>query len=63
MPQFDGMNDARLEVRLPHERREQLDRMAEASGLTAPTLARLAIGRLIEDGYVQLKLPPAEPRP
>ena len=31
------MNDARLEVRLPHERREQLDRMAEATGLTART--------------------------
>ena len=43
------INDARLEVRVPAQQREQLVRLARDTGLTVPGLVRLATQRLLDD--------------
>jgi hypothetical protein len=48
-------NDARFELRLPTQRRAQLEALADETGLSAADLARLAIGRLLDDRKVILK--------
>jgi predicted DNA-binding protein len=47
-------NDTRFEIRMPSQRRHALDQLAHESGLSAADLARLAIGRLLEDRTVRL---------
>lgn len=44
----------RFEIKLPPERRRQLDDLAAASGVSATDLARLAIGQLLEQRMVRL---------
>ena len=43
------MNDARLEVRVPAQQRQELLQLAKATGLTVPGLVRLAAQRLLDD--------------
>lgn len=43
------MNDARLEVRVPAQQRQELVRLARDTGLTVPGLVRLATQRLLAD--------------
>ena len=50
-------NDARLELKIPTERREALSTLAEQSGLSSSDLVRLAINRLLEDRDVRLPEP------
>jgi hypothetical protein len=47
-------NDARLELKIPTERRAALSTLAEQSGLSSSDLVRLAINRLLEDRDVRL---------
>jgi hypothetical protein len=42
-------NDARLEVRVPAQQRQELVQLAQATGLTVPGLVRLATQRLLDD--------------
>jgi hypothetical protein len=42
-------NDSRLEVRLPSQQRQQLEQLAQDSGVTVPGLVRLATQRLINN--------------
>ena len=44
----------RFEIKLPPDRRQALDRLAAASGLSLADLARLAINQLLEQRHVQL---------
>jgi hypothetical protein len=49
-PQITYMaNDARLEVRIPAQQRQELVRLAQDTGLTVPGLVRLATQRLLDD--------------
>jgi hypothetical protein len=48
-------NVTRLEVLLPVARRAALDALADEYGLSSSTLARLAIGRLLQTREVLLK--------
>jgi hypothetical protein len=48
-------NDARFELRLPVQRRPQLEALADETGLSSADLARLAIGRLLANPEVILK--------
>ena len=48
-------NDARFELRLPAQRRAQLEALADETGLSSADLARLAIGRLLDDRAIILK--------
>jgi len=50
-------NATRFEIKLPAERRAQLDARADEAGVSASDLARLAIGKLLEDRQVVLSMP------
>jgi hypothetical protein len=43
------MNDSRIDVRVPLQQRAELERLAKDTGLTVPSLIRLAAQRLIND--------------
>lgn len=59
---FPVMNDTRLEIRMPAERRRKLGELANEVGLSAVDLTRLSIRWLLEHRDVLFKLPTAEPR-
>jgi hypothetical protein len=42
-------NDARLEIRVPAQQRQELVQLARDTGLTVPGLVRLATQRLLDD--------------
>jgi hypothetical protein len=42
-------NDARLEIRIPAQQRQELLQLARETGVTVPGLVRLATRRLLED--------------
>jgi hypothetical protein len=42
-------NDSRLDIRLPHQQRAELVQLARDTGLTLPSLVRLATARLLND--------------
>ena len=44
-----GMNDTRIEVRVPAQQRQELVQLARDTGLTVPGLVRLATQRLLDD--------------
>jgi uncharacterized protein YdbL (DUF1318 family) len=50
-------NNARLELKIPSDRREALSTLAEQSGLSVSDLARLAINKLLLDRNVKLPEP------
>jgi predicted transcriptional regulator len=52
--------DARLEVKLSAERRQRLDDLAAGAGVSSAALARLAIGQLLEQRDVTLRLVPKD---
>lgn len=52
--------DARLEVKLSAERRQQLDDLTAGAGVSSAALARLAIGQLLEQRDVTLRLVPKD---
>jgi len=43
------MNESRIDVRIPAQRRQELDRLSEDTGLSVCDLIRLATQRLIND--------------
>jgi hypothetical protein len=58
---FCGMrikHDARLQIMLPADRRQQLDEFATECGLSASDLARCAIAEMLERRSLTLKAPP-----
>ena len=44
-----GMNDTRLEIRVPAQKRRELMQLARDTGLSVPGLVRLATQRLLDD--------------
>jgi predicted DNA-binding protein len=48
------MNEARFEIRLPADRRRELDELAEVTGLPAAALVRLAICQMLTQRSVLL---------
>jgi predicted DNA-binding protein len=50
------MNDAKFAIRLPAQRRFQLDALAERTGIPAGSLLRLALVWLLEHHDVLLEL-------
>jgi hypothetical protein len=56
------MNDTRLEIRMPAQRRRELDELASEVGLSAADLTRLSIRWLLEHRDALFKLPTGEPR-
>jgi hypothetical protein len=60
--QLHGMNDARLEIRLPLPHREELEQLAAETGLSVGGLVRLATKRLLDDRASLLKLTTETPR-
>jgi hypothetical protein len=51
----------RFEIKLPEERRRELDQLAHESGIPSAALAKLAIVAMLEQRMV--RLPAAEARP
>jgi hypothetical protein len=60
--QLRGMNDARLEIRLPLPHREKLEQLAAETGLSVGGLVRLATRRLLDDRASLLKSTTETPR-
>ena len=57
MPYVRSMaHDTRLEIRMPAQRRQELDRLADEVGVPISTLMRLATTRLIEDRQELLEM-------
>lgn len=48
-------NDSRLDFRVPAHQRQELERLAEDTGLSVPGLMRLAAQRLLQDREALLR--------
>ena len=49
-PSLEGVNDSRLDVRLPHELKADVEELAAELGVTAPTLTRIVLALLTGRG-------------
>jgi hypothetical protein len=51
------VHDTRFEIRMPAQRRRELNELAAAVGLSSADLARMGIGWVVDRGDILLKLP------